>query len=217
MMNPINPDLLKNIFCDRDGTVIIDRNYLADPDGVELLPGASSGLARLTAFGLKLFLVTNQSGIGRGFFRLEDYQACQNRLTQELSACGVYFTGSAFCPHAPALRGGEQDCLCRKPLPGMWHTLSEQYGLRPENCVMVGDKIDDLLFGKNAHFPASILVLTGKGKDSAAELGLPEIPAGKTYLAFPRHTETNLVCLAADLNAVADYIECEREAGHENS
>jgi D-glycero-D-manno-heptose 1,7-bisphosphate phosphatase len=215
-MNPMNPALLKNIFCDRDGTVIFDRDYLADPERVELLPGASSGLARLTVFGYKLFLATNQSGIGRGFFRLEDYQACQNRLTQELSACGVHFTGSAFCPHAPS-QNGEPGCLCRKPLPGLWHALREQYGLRPENCVMVGDKIDDLLFGKNAGFPASILVLTGKGKASALELGLPEIPADKTYLAFPPQPETNLVCLAADLDAVADYLEAEREVGHENT
>lgn len=198
---------IRNIFCDRDGTIIFDRGYLADPEGVELLPGASSGLARMAARGLQLFMVSNQSGLGRGFFNLENYQACQDRLAEKLSAGGVRFTGSAFCPHAPASQASEAGCLCRKPLPGMWHTLRKRHKLRPENCVMVGDKIDDLLFGKNAGFPACILVLTGKGTASARELGLPGIPEHKTYLAFSPMPATRLSCLAANLDAVSDYLD----------
>jgi D-glycero-D-manno-heptose 1,7-bisphosphate phosphatase len=196
---------IRNIFCDRDGTIIYDRDYLADPAEVELLPGVSSGLARMKALGLQLFLVTNQSGIGRGFFQLEDYQACQERLMLELSAHGVQFAGSAFCPHAPV--AGPGGCLCRKPLPGMWHALRDRHRLLPENCLMVGDKIDDLLFGKNSAFAGSILVLTGKGRASAKKLGLPEIPEHKTYLAFNPMPATSLVCLAADLDAASAFLE----------
>jgi len=101
-MNPApNTTSLAAVLLDRDGTVIEDRHYLSDPSGVALLPGAAAGLAALAAAGARLFLVTNQSGIGRGYFTEADLHACNARLSDLLRGHGVCLADTAFCPHGP--------------------------------------------------------------------------------------------------------------------
>ncbi|NHZ48831.1 HAD-IIIA family hydrolase, partial [Nitratidesulfovibrio liaohensis] len=112
------------VLLDRDGTVIEDRHYLSDPSGVTLLPGAARGLAALAAAGARLFLVTNQSGIARGYFTEADLHACNARLDELLGEHGVSLADTAFCPHGP-----DDGCACRKPAPGMWLTLRDRHGL----------------------------------------------------------------------------------------
>lgn len=172
------PSLPFSVFLDRDGTIIEDRHYLADPAGVTLLPGAGEALGRLCAAGCHLYVVTNQSGIGRGYFSEQDFLACQNRLDELLRPFGAKIADFRHCPHDPS-RG----CDCRKPGTGMWKSLCAAHGLNPAECVMVGDKIEDLLFGRNAGFAASCLVLTGKGESRARELGwtLPEGAGAAEY------------------------------------
>lgn len=187
-----------NILLDRDGTIIEDRHYLADPAGVTLLPGAGEALARLAKAGARLFVVTNQSGIGRGYFTLQDYEACTKRLGELLQAHGVSLADVAFCPHAP-----EAECSCRKPGQGMWVLLRDRYHLRPEETVMVGDKFDDVRFGRDAGFAASVLVLTGKGADAAQRHGL-QPPAGGYRVDAPATGMPHVV--ARDLGAVADWL-----------
>lgn len=194
--------ILENVLCDRDGTVIYDKHYLADPDGVALLLGAAKGLFRLAQRGVRLFVVTNQSGIGRGMFSLEDYQACSARLGKILDQAGVTLADSAFCPHAP-----EESCFCRKPRTGMWDELDKKHGLVPGRSVMIGDKPEDVLFGKNAGLAASVLVLTGKGADSAEKLGLPRLPEGKTFLRIPGDRPEQPDALAVNLAGAVDYLE----------
>ena len=155
------------VLFDRDGTVIFDRHYLSDPDGVELIPGTGEALARLGAAGIASYLVSNQSGIGRGYFPESGWYACQARLDELLAAFGAKLEDSRFCPHDP-----EEHCHCRKPGTGMWESLREKYGLESSSCAMVGDKPEDLRFGINAGLAAAVLVLTGKGEKSAAKLGL---------------------------------------------
>jgi D-glycero-D-manno-heptose 1,7-bisphosphate phosphatase len=155
------------ILLDRDGTVIVDKHYLSDPQGVELLPGAGEALAGACAEGRKLFIVTNQSGIGRGMFSENDYEACRVQLDAMLQSCGASVTASRHCPHAP-----DSSCICRKPETGLWQTLRDAYGLKAERCVMVGDKLADVGFGRNACLAASVLVLTGKGRAEAEKAGL---------------------------------------------
>lgn len=175
------PSLPFSVFLDRDGTIIEDRHYLADPAGVTLLPGAGEALGRLCAAGCHLYVVTNQSGIGRGYFSEQDFLACQNRLDELLRPFGAKIADFRHCPHDPS-----RDCDCRKPGTGMWKSLCAAHGLNPAECVMVGDKTEDLLFGRNAGFAASCLVLTGKGESRARELGwtLPE-GAGATEYPMP--------------------------------
>ncbi|SKA65523.1 D-glycero-alpha-D-manno-heptose-1,7-bisphosphate 7-phosphatase [Desulfobaculum bizertense] len=190
---------IKNIILDRDGTVIIDKHYLHKPEGVELLDGAAEGLQELAKAGMNLFIATNQSGIGRGYFSAEDYSAVQKRLLEILERKGIQITGTAFCPHAP-----EENCSCRKPLTGMWEDLSSRFGLRPEETVMIGDKSADISFGHNAGLAASILVLTGKGTDQLADY---ELSTPFTAWSVPENASPAApFAIAHDLEAAADCI-----------
>lgn len=163
---------LPAVLFDRDGTLIKDKHYLSNPDGVELLPGVGEALGRLADQGVRLFLVSNQSGVGRGMFSVEAVQACNQRLAKLLAPYGVFFEDMLFCPHSP-----EEQCACRKPATGMWEELRKRHRLLPERCCMVGDKEEDMLFGAIAELGARVLVLTGKGKATAEKLRIP-IPAG---------------------------------------
>lgn len=169
------------VLLDRDGTLIEDRHYLSDPEGVVLLPGVGEGLARLAAAGCRLFLVSNQSGVGRGYFSEDAVRSCQERLESLLRPYGVLFEDAVWCPHAPA-----EDCRCRKPLPGLWERLRDRHGLDPRHCLMAGDKMDDLLFAVNAGLATGLLVLTGKGKDRPSGRGcLFQKPAASLLTPSP--------------------------------
>ena len=169
------------VLFDRDGTVIFDRHYLSDPAGVELIPGTGEALAKLKVAGVASYLVSNQSGIGRGYFPESGWYACQARLDELLEAYGAKLEDSRFCPHDP-----EEYCDCRKPATGMWKSLCEAHRLEAASCAMVGDKAEDLRFGINAGLAAAVLVLTGKGAKSAEKLGLDaEAVARAGFLPVP--------------------------------
>ncbi len=203
------------VFLDRDGTIIEDRSYLGDPAGVTPLPGSVAGLARLAARGLRLFIVTNQSGIGRGYFNLDDYLACRARLNEILAASGVHISDEAFCPHDP-----DAGCACRKPALGMWEGLRDRHLLNPENCIIIGDKAGDLEFGYAAGFALSILVLTGEGQKTATRLGVslsdlslpgvtrlgPDCPGTAISTLEAMDNTGRPLLLARDLNAAANWL-----------
>ena len=197
------PSKITTVLLDRDGTVIIDKNYLSDPAGVELLPGAAEGLHQFSHAGMRLFIVTNQSGIGRGYFTEADYHSCHDALVRLLSSHGATLAGSAFCPHAP-----EEACNCRKPSLGMWQALASQYDLAPARTVMIGDKAEDIAFGRTAGVAAAILVLTGKGAETATRLRLPlpELGAGFCPVVDAIHGATLPHAVAKDLAGAAAYI-----------
>jgi len=153
------------VFLDRDGTVIVQKHYMHDPDEVELLPGAVEGLRRMRALGLRLVLVTNQSGVGRGYFPSGDVERVHGRLIELLQAQGVRLDAIYTCPHAP-----EEACGCRKPLPGLIDRASKEIGLDPAQCYVIGDKPCDVDLGLAAGAAASLLVLTGYGEKHAAQL-----------------------------------------------
>lgn len=187
---------LRSVFLDRDGTLIEDRHYLADPAGVVLLPGAAEALARFAGAGCGLFLVSNQSGVGRGFFSEADVRACQQRLNDLLAAEGVRLTEAVWCPHAP-----EAGCRCRKPLPGLWEGIAARRALDPRASVMIGDKTADIHFAFNAGFAAAVLVLTGKGENERRAAGWPA-PGETGWVELPPH-ETCRLFVARDLPAAA--------------
>ena len=146
-------------------TVACAGAFMHDPDEVELLPGAAEGLRRLRALGLRLVLVTNQSGVGRGYFPSGDVERVHGRLIELLQAQGVRLDAIYTCPHAPG-----EACGCRKPLPGLIDRASKEIGLDPAQSFVIGDKPCDVDLGLAAGAAASLLVLTGYGEKHAAEL-----------------------------------------------
>lgn len=135
----------KRILLDRDGTIIVDKHYLHDPHGVELLPHAAEGLKLLTDAGFVLTVISNQSGIGRGYFSGEDADAVNLRLEEILAGYGVSVSGFYYCPHAPG-----EHCRCRKPATGLVLQASETEGFDLSEVVaVVGDKMSDIGLAKN--------------------------------------------------------------------
>jgi histidinol-phosphate phosphatase family protein len=142
---------------DRDGTVIEDRHYLADPDGVSLLPGAVAGLQALSAHGVQAVVLTNQSGVARGRITPAQLSAVHDRFQALLGMAGVSLAGIFTCPHGP-----DDGCPCRKPADGLAREAAGRLGFRLAEAVVVGDKPTDLELGHRLGVPA-ILVGTGEG------------------------------------------------------
>ena len=145
-------------FLDRDGVVIEQIHYLSDPAQVALIPGAATAIRAIREHGDLAVVITNQSGVGRGYFTMADVDAVHRRMLELLDAEGARIDDIRICPHAP----GEQ-CSCRKPLPGLFLAASEALGIDLSRSVMVGDRRSDLDSGVNAGCAASILVRTGYG------------------------------------------------------
>ncbi len=150
------------LFLDRDGVVITDRNYLADPDEVALVPGAAAAMVRARAAGFALVGVSNQSGLGRGLFGEAEFTAVMQRLEALLAAAGTSFDAFYYCPHAPG-----QDCRCRKPLPGLLEEAAHRLPWVAELSWVVGDKASDVALARDAGLGA-VLVHTGYGAGEAA-------------------------------------------------
>jgi histidinol-phosphate phosphatase family protein len=142
---------------DRDGTLIAERNYLAEPSGVELLPGVVDGLRRFQARGYDVAVVTNQSGLGRGYFDLPALQAVHAELCAQLAAHGITVRGIWHCPHTP-----DAGCRCRKPEPELLERALHELGHAPADCLVVGDKDCDIELGARLGIRTA-LVRTGYG------------------------------------------------------
>lgn len=156
-----SPDLGRAAFLDRDGTVIVEREFLARPEDVELVPGAGEALRRLAGAGFALVLVSNQSGIARGLYGEEDYRAVQARLTELLRDAGVVLDGDYHCPHHPDFTG---PCDCRKPAPGLFLRAARELDLDLARSIYVGDRLRDVLPGLERGGRA-FLVRTGYGRE----------------------------------------------------
>jgi D-glycero-D-manno-heptose 1,7-bisphosphate phosphatase len=133
------------VFLDRDGTIIHDVGYAKDPEQVRLLPGAATALGQLRHSGLRLVLVSNQSGIGRGFITAEEAEAVHRRVLALLADIGIALDGTYYCPHAP-----EEKCRCRKPSPALLLEAAQALSLDLVRSFMVGDKLSDVQAGKRA-------------------------------------------------------------------
>lgn len=148
------------ILLDRDGTLNVEKHYLSDPDQLALYPGTGTALKRLRELGYGLAVLTNQSGIGRGYFGLDAVEKVHERLRELLAAEGASVDAIYICPHGP-----DQDCDCRKPLPGLAKQAMAEFGFDPRQSIMIGDKAADIGVGQ-AIGARTILVRTGWGADS---------------------------------------------------
>lgn len=146
------------VLLDRDGTIIREKNYLASPDEVELLPGAARGLRRLQQAGYGLIVITNQSGVGRGYLTEEALSQIHWTLEKALGDKGVRLDAIYYCPHTP-----EDNCACRKPKTEMAERAAARFAFNVEDAVVIGDKPCDIELGQRCG-NRTILVRTGYGR-----------------------------------------------------
>lgn len=135
----------KAVFFDRDGTLIVDKHYLSDPKDIVYFGDTFSALKELQKRGYELFIVTNQSGIGRGYFTLEQMHQVHAQMLKDFKNHDITISDIAFCPHAP-----KDQCDCRKPHPKMLLKLCQEHEVDPKKSFMVGDKEIDQECGENA-------------------------------------------------------------------
>ena len=161
-----SPSPRRAVFADRDGTIIEDRHYIADPARVTLIPGATEALLCLREMGFALVVVTNQSGIGRGLYTQADYHRVAAEVARQLAGAGVVMDGTYFCPDGP---GGDPDTTCRKPSPVMYRRAAADLDLETAGSYYVGDKYSDVLPARTLG-GTGILVRTGHGADEEARV-----------------------------------------------
>ena len=149
------------IFLDRDGTLIENRHYLASPEGVAVLPGVREALARAREAGTKLFLFTNQSGVGRGYFTLADVEAVNRRMIEMLDLGDDLFARICIAPERP-----DEPQVYRKPSPRFIHEMLTEHGFAAEAAWMVGDAPSDWEAGINAGIRSAAIV---RDPDAEAE------------------------------------------------
>lgn len=151
---------MRAAFLDRDGVLNVDHGYVSRPEDFHWLPGAMQAMARLQQAGYALVVVTNQSGIGRGYYTQADFEALTAHMRTELQAEGISLAGVYFCPHHPdaALAEYRQHCDCRKPQPGMMLRAARELGLDlPASCLF-GDKPGDIAAGRAAGVGRCMLI-----------------------------------------------------------
>jgi D-glycero-D-manno-heptose 1,7-bisphosphate phosphatase len=179
------------VFLDRDGTVNIEKHYLFRPEEFELFPGVPESIRRLNQAGFLVIVVTNQSGVARGYFSLTDVEDLHRHLQAELALYGAHVDAFYVCPHHPDHGQGEFriDCDCRKGAPGMLLQAAKEYAIDMPRSFMVGDKPADIEAGLAAGC-TPLLVLTGYGQASSPKvanqvLRFADLPAAVDYIMSP--------------------------------
>jgi D-glycero-D-manno-heptose 1,7-bisphosphate phosphatase len=147
----------KAVFFDRDNTLVVDKNYMHKVTDLKFYDDTFSALKLIQNKGYKIFIVTNQSGIGRGYFKIKDMELFHRALLSELSKNDINIEDINFCPHAP-----KDNCDCRKPHPKMILDLAQKHKIDLSKSYMIGDKVIDGECGLNAGCTGILL----KAKDS---------------------------------------------------
>lgn len=151
------------VFLDRDGTINIEKEYLYQAEDFEFIEGAPEAIRLLNQAGIMVVVVTNQSGVARGYYTEDDVEHLHRHIASELEGYGAHVDVWLYCPHHPSGRGSYAlPCSCRKPLPGMLLAAAARYDIDLENSTMIGDKLADIEAGKAAGCH-TILVRTGYG------------------------------------------------------
>lgn len=158
----------KAVFLDRDGVVNVDHAYVYKIDDFEFIAGVFEACQLFQAAGYKIVIVTNQSGIGRGYYTEQDFHTLTDWMVVQFKQHNVEISKVYFCPHHPTkgVAQYKQQCDCRKPKPGMLLQGVKELGLDPSKCIMFGDKGSDMLAAKAAGFSKKILVQSGQSIDA---------------------------------------------------
>lgn len=159
------------VFLDRDGTINIEKDYLYQIADFEFIPGAPEAVRLLNQAEIMVVVVTNQSGVARGYYTEGDVENLHRHIDRELELSGAHIDAWLYCPHHPNGRGSYAlPCDCRKPLPGMLHDAAERHDIDLDNSTMIGDKLADIEAGLAAGC-RTILVRTGYGADEEQRIG----------------------------------------------
>jgi D-glycero-D-manno-heptose 1,7-bisphosphate phosphatase len=148
------------VFLDRDGTINEEVDYLDDPDRLRLIPGAAEAIRLLNNAGILVIVVSNQAGVGRGYFSTATVEAIHQQLAKQLVKHGACVDAIYYCPHHP-----NEGCECRKPRPGMLLQAARKHGIDTRRAFIVGDKVSDLDAGRRVGCQ-TVLVLTGYGEQA---------------------------------------------------
>ena len=173
------------VFLDRDGVINVDHGYVSTWEQFEFLPGVPEALRELQDAGYLLIVVSNQSGIGRGYYSEADVESLNQAIAQHLdSTVGVTLSGFYHCPHHPTEAEGEfrRQCDCRKPAPGMIRQAVLDHGIDVKTSLLVGDKDSDIEAGRAAGVAGLFKVVDSPQtatptSDVQLVAGLSEVPA----------------------------------------
>jgi rfaE bifunctional protein nucleotidyltransferase chain/domain len=166
----------KCVFLDRDGVINVDSGYIGNPADFQLIDGVPEALNSLISSGFAVVIVTNQSGIARGYFSEEQYEAVNAYMLKELATRGVHIDGVFHCPHHPdsLIPQYARVCGCRKPAPGLIMRAQRELGLSVADSILIGDKDSDIQAGHKAGVGLSYLVGSKAKTDEGKKTTLPD-------------------------------------------
>ncbi len=170
--------LHRAVFLDRDGTINTEVDYLSSVKDLRLIKNTAKAIRILNQNQIKVIIVTNQSGISRGLFSIDDLDRVHNELKRRLRRNGAHIDAIYYCPHHP-----DEKCSCRKPKKGMFEKAAKDFDLKLNKCYIVGDKLADIKVAHNI-FAMGILVRTGYGRSEQNKLKDADI--------VPAHIAENL-------------------------
>lgn len=165
--NGKNEELNKAVFLDRDGVINFDYGYIGTIDRFKIIPGVVESLKIFQLHKYLIIIITNQSGIGRRYFSITDYEKVNKHMKKIFSDNKVYITDVFHCPHVP-----EDNCFCRKPKPGMLIDAIKRYKIDVNKSILFGDHVRDILAGINAGIKENIMINDNPDKF-------------KSYLTYP--------------------------------
>lgn len=179
------------VFVDRDGTLNVEKNYLYRIEDFEFIPGAPEAIRRLRQAGFLVIVVTNQSGVARGYFTLAEVDALHRHIQNELEQSGTRIDAFYVCPHHPTEGVGEfrRKCDCRKGEPGLLLRAAAEHDIDLAASFMIGDKLADIEAGERAGC-TSLLVMTGYGSEEAQKLTEKRVPCFADLAEATRHILT---------------------------
>ena len=155
---------IKAVFVDRDGTINVDKDYVFRIEDFELLPGTLEALKLLTRNNIKIYIITNQAGIAKGYYAEEDFHTLTDFMTNQFHKAGINIEKVLYCPHHPEgiIPEYSLKCNCRKPDIGLVDTIMKQEGFQSSEVALIGDKNSDIEAGRTLGI-RTYLVLTGYG------------------------------------------------------
>ena len=181
----------KVVFIDRDGTIIVEKDFIRSPEEIQFIPGSVEAIKDLRVLGYKIIVVSNQSGIGRGILTEKMVKEVNDSFIRQLKDRGAPIDALYYCPHHP-----DDGCVCRKPETGMIRRAVAEHKLDLKEAVVIGDKLSDIELGRKIG-AKSILVLTGYGKKEREKL--------RDAMIKPDFIADDLLAAVKQLVNVADH------------